>query len=64
MLPIYDSTFAQNITREGQTATLQWLRPFWQAMRQEAIANNIGLTSLERQLFNHYRNPAGSFISK
>ena len=54
MLPIYGSTFAQNITREGDSASLRYLLQFWAEMRRKSEIEGIGLTKLERLLFVHY----------
>lgn len=54
MLPIYDNTFARNITREGDNATLPHLLQFWEAMRCKAEIEGVGLTNLERMLFGYY----------
>lgn len=56
MLPIYDSTFSENLTHEGRYATIKHLKPFWIAMIKKSEESDIGLTSLERQLFNYYQS--------
>ena len=56
MLPIYDSTFSENLTHEGRYATIKHLKPFWIAMIKKSEETGIGLTSLERQLFNYYQS--------
>ena len=57
MLPIYDSTFSNHIMHRGNSATLRDLPIFWRGMLQKATIENISLTALERQLFNHFQNP-------
>lgn len=56
MLPIYDSTFSYHIMHRGTIATPQDLPIFWSGMIQKATQENIHLTTLERLLFNHFRN--------
>ena len=55
MLPIYDSTFSTHIMACGN-ATERDLPIFWHGMIQKATDENISLTALERQLFNHFQN--------
>lgn len=55
-LPIYDSTFSQNLTMEGNVATFNYLLRYWEYMINQAAAVNVSLLALERQLFNYYQN--------
>ena len=55
MLPIYDSTFSDNVMQKGTTAHYRHLLPFWRGMVAKAEQEHVSLTSLERQLFNYYR---------
>ena len=55
MLPIYDSTFSKNLTKEGKNATIKHLKSYWNEMIDKSEEVGLGLTSLERQLFNYYQ---------
>lgn len=56
MLPIYDSTFSENVMLRGRTAKTRDLLPFWRAMIAKAEEEHVSLTALERQLFNYFNN--------
>ena len=56
MLPIYDSTFAEKVMQKGTTAYYRHLLPFWRGMVAKAEKEHVSLTSLERQLFQHFQN--------
>ena len=55
-LPIYDSTFANHIMGYGPNSSAHFndIIPFWNAMIQKALVEQVSLLSLERQLFNYY----------
>ncbi len=54
MLPIYDSTFSTNVMRKAGTY-YRHLLPYWRGMVAKAEMEDVSLTSLERQLFNHFQ---------
>ncbi len=56
MLPIYDSTFSDNVMQRGKNARLRDLPDYWRVMKRKADKENVPMTSLERQLFNYYRS--------
>ena len=55
MIPIYDSTFSKKLTKEGKNATIKHLKSYWNEMIDKSEEVGLGLTSLERQLFNYYQ---------
>lgn len=56
MLPIYDSTFSENVMQKGKTAYCRHLPAYWKGMIDKAEKEHVSLTSLERQLFNYFNN--------